>query len=92
MKKIPCRDMATKVAPAVLPMVWSIMLVMTIQPERHSVAHWNRRAMVPIWMTSGSSRNRAMSRGAKRAPRTPTASRNSVADFTQNQNASFTRR
>ena len=48
--------------------------------------------MVPIWMTSGSSRNRAMSRGAKRAPRTPTASRNSVADFTQNQNASFTRR
>lgn len=38
MKKMPCRAMATKVAGTVRPMVWSIMLLMVIDPLRHPAA------------------------------------------------------
>ena len=79
------------VAGTVRPMVWSIMLLMVIQPWKKKVTHWNRSATVPMEMTSGSSRNRAMSWGAKTNPTAPAASRKTVATFTQNQKPSRTR-
>ena len=91
MKKMPCRAMATKVAGTVRPMVWSIMLLMVIHAWKKKVTHWNRRATVPMAMTPGSSRNRAMSCGAKANPSAPITSRKTAATFTQNQKPSFTR-
>ena len=91
MKKIPCRAMARKVAGPVRPMVCSIMLLMTIQPERQRVRHWSRRAVAPYWMTSGSSRKRAIKWGASRDPRVLMASRKTVESLTQKKKPSFTR-
>ena len=39
MKKTPCRAMARKVAGAVRPMVWSIILLITTHPWKQKVTH-----------------------------------------------------
>ena len=61
MKNTPCRAAARNVAGMVRPMVCSIMLAGMSQLCRGKVRHWSRRAVVPQAMTSGSSRNRAIS-------------------------------
>ncbi len=53
---MPCRDAARIVAGRVFPMVCIIMLFMVIHPFRTKVRHWNRRATVPMRITSGSFR------------------------------------
>ena len=90
-KKSPCRDMARKVAGTVRPMVWSIMLLMVTQLMVQKVTHWNRRAVVPMAITSGSFRKRAMRLGAKKKPKALTASRKTAAVFRQNQKPCRTR-
>ena len=90
-KKIPCLAMARNVAGTVWPMVWSIMLLIVTQPMAQKVTHWHRRATAPMATTSGSSRNRAISCGAKAKPRVLTTSRKTVELFTQNQKPSRTR-
>ena len=64
---------------------------MTTQLCRQKVTHWNRRAAVPMAMTSGSSRKMDTSCGAQAKPAALTASSSTNVTLTLNQKPSFTR-
>ena len=65
MKKSPCRPMESSVAGKVSLMFWKSMPVVVARVQRGKTTHCHLRALVPIWMSVGSSlRKTAMICGA----------------------------
>ena len=90
-RKSPWRPDATSDARNPYPIVWVIMLDMTIQADSGRVTHWNRIAQVPISITSRSSfRNARMICGAPTKLPTARTARKTTETFTQNQKDSRT--